>query len=349
MITSPAIKVHIDFRTWCRSRFSHIDFATLPFLGKYIGVGQGPKEFLYRLASCRFEQINFTPFLTKSDAYLCNAMLSESTLVMLSSLDIPLITRLDGVGFDNYSLDVQQREFVKERISKTVSASEGLIFQSEFAKTAYESAYDIGPRENVIIANGLTPKNHVAIEKRVKSEKPVLIVGGRTSPRKRIENTIRCFIDSPYNNDALLKVIGDVTPIRHSSVHFLGRLSPQNLFSELLAAQGLIHLDWYDWCPNLVIEDLVAKTPVLSGNVGGTPELVKDSGVCVDLDDPVPEFNTTHLTPVPDIQQEAFNTGLGKFMDYIHVDMMAEREDLFINNVARKYEDFIIGQVNAST
>ena len=44
---------------------------------------------------------------------------------------------------------------------------------------------------------------------------------------------------------------------------------------------GLIHLDQYDWCPNIVVAACFDKVPIICSNYGGTKEIVKSNGIVI--------------------------------------------------------------------
>ena len=102
------------------------------------------------------------------------------------------------------------------------------------------------------------------------------------------------------------------------------------------AARGLLHIDWYDWCPNLVVESIAHSCPVLCGSVVGTPEIVRACGLSFDFGDPEPDFHLPPFVPPP-IRQSFFNLALKEFLDFDFPASFSHREDLMISKVAQHY------------
>jgi len=61
-----------------------------------------------------------------------------------------------------------------------------------------------------------------------------------------------------------------------SSVHFSGRLEPQQIIALYQEADLLLNASTVDNSPNSLIEALASGVPVVSSNVGGIPDLVED-------------------------------------------------------------------------
>ena len=136
------------------------------------------------------------------------------------------------------------------------------------------------------------------------------------------------------------KIIQEQEKVEHKNIRYLGRLLPSELFIVLKHSRGLIHLDWYDWCPNLVVEAIANRIPVLCGAVGGTQELVRETGLIAELGDSEPDFSNLKQI-VPNIKQDKFNQALELFLDKTSGEAVGLREDLMMSRVARKYYEFI--------
>jgi glycosyltransferase involved in cell wall biosynthesis len=65
----------------------------------------------------------------------------------------------------------------------------------------------------------------------------------------------------------------------------MGLKTNDQILSIMKACDYQIHLSFIDICPNTVIEGLACGLNVLCTNLGGTPELVKDNGVILDVDE----------------------------------------------------------------
>ena len=90
----------------------------------------------------------------------------------------------------------------------------------------------------------------------------------------------------------------------------------------------MIHLAWLDHCPNVVVEALSQKTPVICTNSGGTHELVRGSGIIIPESTPY-NFELCDYDNPPDIEVSSF--------DLKDIDV-GTREDISIAAVADQYE-----------
>lgn len=339
--TGRPLRVSVPWNLWLRRRLDTVTRGYYPqSLARRLGVGQGPMEFLNRLMAKAGANVRFVPSLRNSDVGLFVGAIPETAIDYARRHGIRLVLRLDGIGLDSSHLqsDAPARRAMSSKIEMSIRHADGLIFQSCFAQAMFRTVFGEWQCRSTVIPNGFVfnKGNRPAMESRT------LIVAGRDSPRKRIRETIECFKSSPYAESYKLEVIGDIPAHgdAHRAVHYLGRLNPKALCDRLCRARALLHLDWYDWCPNLVGEAIAAGIPVLCGRVGGTLELVGRSGLAHDLQDPTPDFIANNLK-TPPLEQWSFDAALHALLTSPKTAFEVERPDLAISNVSQRYELFL--------
>ena len=219
------------------------------------------------------------------------------------------ILRLDGI-YHNI-----RQDFVLENssIGNHLCRADGVIYQSNFCRLAaehYLPKYE-GPWH--IIPNGADLSyydNRSAAHSEFKFN---FIAYSRWRPHKRLLEAIECFLNAEIP-DACLYIAGDLSRcglpsdllmkyFNLSNIRYLGKLSQDQLADYLVRCDASLHLCWIDWCPNSVVEAIAAGTPVITNNIGGTPELVKPSGgyVC-EIDEPW-DFSPCDLYSPPAIDR----------------------------------------------
>ncbi len=338
------MKIAIDCRQWLRLYVDRSPWIMNTRIARRIlRVGQGPHEFMHRLLLAQTTEIHFTPLVSTADAVLFVVDAPPQAVQKAKEKEIPIIIRLDGVGIDAQRLSETERETIRSRIAASIRDASGIVFQSEFSKMSFEKIYGPFSCQTTVIHNGFTTK-HIRVETAPPDRHNApLIVAGRNVPRKRIMDTVRRFIASPYNEHEKLDVVGDIPVahrVLHPRVHYCGRLTPTQLFIKLKSAKGLLHIDWYDWCPNVVTEAISAGVPVLCGSIGGTKELVQNSGMIADFGDPEPDFRCVDIN-TPSIRQDLFDHNLGKFLEDFGGKSSATRSDLDMSIIAKRYSNFI--------
>jgi glycosyltransferase involved in cell wall biosynthesis len=252
----------------------------------------------------------------------------------------PFVLRIDGIYFDQRETYGSNRKLNK-KIFKSIDRAAGIIFQSAFSRQLVESHYGELPCPATVILNGAPLQNM----NRVASGKSKAIVcSANWRPNKRLNAIVNAVRELRKQIDCELYVLGKTpgnTVASDSFVHYIGEVSPSDVDNYLGQADLFIHLAWLDPCPNSVVEALVHGVPVLCSNRGGTPELVRATGlgVVVDCD---PEVNLGdlvdyHKPPQPDL---ALIVSKAAEMLDSPSDSFYELSSLDIGNVAKDYVTF---------
>ena len=330
------LSVSIDYRQWLRGRLSSKSWLlNFQIVQRYLRIGQGPHEFINKLIKEQVDGIIYKPFNFQGNIRL--DVLGK--IKPKRKQNKKMVVRLDGIGTDKFNICLKKSYQIKEYFRQTIDNADGIIFQSKFCENAYRKVYGKINIPTTVIYNGFTNDREV---KNISRTKKKFVVGGRNSPRKRINDVIDCFEKSSISNHYILDVVGDpiVKRIESKNINYRGRLSHEALLECLSNSIGLIHLDWYDWCPNLVLDSISVGTPVLCGKVGGTPEVVGRSGFICDMNDPEPVFDKA-INKIPSINFDIFDKCIKNFIDYKFDKKDFLRKDLCIKNVAAKYAEFL--------
>ena len=248
----------------------------------------------------------------------------------------PIVLRLDGCYY-------RRKDLIKNRnITEAMRRAKYIIFQSKFSAEMCQKIIQIIPKQWSVIYNGIDLEyiNTIPIDKTIEPGSFVSCSTWRFRPNKRPLSMIRGFMES--NIDRNLYIIGEVFPhwireFRHPRIHFLGERSPKSVISVMKACDYQIHLCHIDSCPNAVIEGLASGLNVLCTNLGGTPEIVKDNGVIMNLDSW--DYKPRHFEDIDSLNPEIVAAGIIQMLNF---KQRSVRPDLDIYKVARQYVDVLL-------
>jgi len=245
------------------------------------------------------------------------------------------VHRADGVYFDKAR---SGRTVMNKRIRKTIQRSNAVIFQSEFSRKICAGVLSVEKEENRIIYNGCSPDSYKNIPKNKMGYKKMLVACARWVPLKRPLSIARGFIGAGLKDTVLVMIgkIEDNKRIDHLNIKYLGAIRPDETHQYYANCDGVIHISRLDACPNAVVEALVAGKPVLTNNVGGTPELVKNDGIIIDID-PIYNYTSFKMKKVDKIDDRKVSQGI---IELLSRKWDINRQDLHISNIARQYYDY---------
>ena len=185
-------------------------------------------------------------------------------------------------------------------IAKAIKNSNYIIFQSEFAYKLCNRVLRLESRNLIkngykIIYNGIDLDYINEIEPAKDIEPGSFVSCARWDSNKRIKSMLRGFIKADLKRHLYViggfgiedrkKSINNLEKKYGSKyVHILGEKSNRKTISIMKACDYQIHLAFIDICPNIVLEGLACGLNVLCTNLGGTPELVKNNGVILNVD-----------------------------------------------------------------
>ena len=245
------------------------------------------------------------------------------------------VHRADNVYFDKGK---SGRTYTNKRIRKTILRANAVIFQSKFSKKICAGVLGTKKRESRIIHNGCDPNIYKNIPKDKMGYKKMLLACAKWIPLKRPLSIVKGFIWADLK-DTVLVMIGKIdkkNKIRHKNIKYLGHIKPFETYKYYASCDGFVHISKLDACPNAVVEALCAGKPVLSNNIGGTPEIVKEDGIIIDVD-PVYNYKPFKMKRPDKISIKRVGDGMKELLSR---NWDINRSDLFIRNVSRQYYEY---------
>lgn len=199
------------------------------------------------------------------------------------------ILRVDGIFLQD--LD-KRKEKINQNIFKSIAKADGVIFQSKFSRELilhyFKKNYNSNPKliKNTVIPNAFSTKYFIKKKITYYKYKHVLLTITRKSKNKRLKQIIDAFklLDK---KKYLLIVIGDYFKedfVKQKNIKFVGKIENKKIPFYIKRSDALIHISKIESCSNAVIECLSSGLPVITNNVGGTKELIKNNGIILDLD-----------------------------------------------------------------
>ena len=257
------------------------------FAKKFLGEGTGPQEFLTNLIIeiNKFKKINTSFNFLSSDIHLLNLGFYSPLWNYLYLKDPKrVIIRFDGVGIDNSKNPKQTKKSLETILKK----GNFIVFQSEFCRSFFKNEFGFLPNNNVIY-NGaykcLSLKDHNLKKLKERLSVPIeeeyFVVAGRFTGRKRIKETINCISNLKKYNLVVLSNVPKNEKIFNKRIKYIGFKGSYLANQIICNSKALIHMDRYDWCPNIVVSAIANKVPVICSNYGASSELVKNNGVIV--------------------------------------------------------------------
>lgn len=245
------------------------------------------------------------------------------------------IYRIDGVWINRADGNLAVKN---SAISSGLSQANAVIYQSEFCQLAVNNFLKIHPKKSTIIYNGADPVEFLS-KKKYRPARPAFITMCKWRPHKRFNDIAEGFINSNSINHADLHVFGDVEKkIAHPNIIYHGW--DRNLNKMLRWCMASVHISYLDWCPNAVIESLVAGVPVIYADSGGTPYIVKEDGFKIrdhSWNYTATDLYGDHRLDISEVAR-AYDAAYAR---HLSGPTRFERKDLHIDNVAAQYVRFI--------
>ena len=256
----------------------------------------------------------------------------------------PTVLRIDGAHM-NFNFDVTKYKLKKKEIikklewknnntAKNIQKSSAVIWQSDFCRRAGRKVFKVKPKKEYVIFNGADPADYLRTET---SEKIVLMSASWVDrPHKRLKEMLDIAYEYVSNNkDVVFYVAGrsSIEESKHNRVKLLGHITESELRDLLSRTSCMLNLAWYDWCPNAVVESLIAGVPVICSDGTGVAEIVKDSGIILKLDEPV-TVRVKRAGEPPAFNPESVHIALDKILSGVKYPFP---EHLHINKISNQY------------
>jgi len=251
-----------------------------------------------------------------------------------------------------YNSCERKRRGLNKKIAAAIRTSDLVIYQTHFARKLCEKVlgkyynYKVKARKRVIIINGFDKSEYdkVASAKK-KRQHRFIACSDWTVAVKRGDVVVRAFCKAKIK-DAELIMIGKIVPkemgiarkhIKSGKIKTLGPRPDSVVMSYLKSEAIFVHLSYVESCPNAVVEALSFGCPVVCNNIGGTPEVVQDSGIIAKCDDefvfkrrPV-DMTIRHFSPIINALQQSIE------LEGVN------REDLSMKRCAQQYKEAFEG------
>ena len=233
---------------------------------------------------------------TKSDIiHAQNIGIGRFVYLLNKSLKKPYVIWARGSDVDSLFTDKKV-----DALKKGLKKADAVISLTDDMKDKIKKACD---REIFVIPNGIDLEQFKGLSKKDlrkkfglnKTDKTILYVG-TLRPVKGLTYLIRA-MKTIDDKDAKLLLVGR-GPDRENleelvkklkiekSVKFVGRVPNKDVFEYMCASDVLVLPSLSEGFPNVILEAMASGLPVVTTNVGGLPEIVKDNvnGFLVDLE-----------------------------------------------------------------
>lgn len=254
------------------------------------------------------------------------------------------IIRIDGVYHD---IKKNYKKLNKSIFKGYHVDPDGIIFQSKFSNRMADRYLGKFEGPSTIIPNGVSFDECESSTPKEKEYKYNFFSYSRWRPHKRLADIIHSFLIASLE-DSCLYIAGDIsqsdipTKARKKmfslpNIKYVGKLNQQEISSYLKIMDGVIHLCWFDSCPNSVVEAIGHKVPVICNNVGGTPEIVGLSNGYICNIDKKYDLKPVDLYHPPAIDRNIIAYNINRAA---RENRIIEREHINIINIAKKYLEF---------
>ena len=186
------------------------------------------------------------------------------------------VLRLNGLWFNKEQPYKKRNKAILHSIKK----SDALIYQGQFCMDAYQKFLGVSDKVSAIIPNGADP-NYFEIRRKHSSNFFLALCKWR--PHKRLKSIIDSFIlANEMGLDSDLIVIGKPDyVVKNDRIKYLGWQNDKKIVRLLSKAIASLHLTYLDWCPNAMVESIVANCPLIYTCSGGHKELGYGMGVSI--------------------------------------------------------------------
>jgi len=245
------------------------------------------------------------------------------------------VIRIDGVHFTNDKHAMWNNGRMRDDMKK----SKAVIYQSPWCQKMGHACLKYKHKREYVIFNGANPEDYKTIGE-VKNVPHILMSANwKGKTHKRLKEMCEIAAELPQYHFC---VAGrhEMKVKEASNITQLGHLDEEELRNYICGSDVMFNLAHYDWCPNAVVECLVAGLPIVYAAGTGLEDVVKDSGVAVKDSSPKtklikvkPKSHKHVRVKVPPIDYGEAKNALAKALAMPRM----RRPDLHIANIAKQY------------
>ena len=240
------------------------------------------------------------------------------------------VLRLDGLIF-NTRWDYKSKN---KKILKAINKSDALVYQGEFCQEAYQKFLGIINKTKAIIPNGADPDDFLP-----RNPKDFFLANCKWRPHKRLKSIVKSYLhalDKGLKSDLVITGKADYK-YKHPKIKYVGWQKHKELRKLLSESVASLHLSWIDWCPNSMIEAIVANVPLIYSKSGGHIDLGEESGI--GIEDIQWNFKACDLYSPPTVgKKEIANAML--YLERNKNIVYRNKEELNIKNVCKQYLEY---------
>lgn len=250
----------------------HIHFDNVNF-----GSRSGPNTFAGRLATVLTERGH--EIVNYNDPH-------DSVLVFIEPTrqwkrDVKVVQRLDGIWFKPEQFETHNR-----LIKWTYENSDAVVWQSNFDQSM--TRHHWGNKAGKVIGNGIDADKVSVKNNRLKAirreNENVYVCSANWHRQKRLKENIEAYDILSKNVEKSCLVVMGSNPdhvVERPDIIYTGNIRHDLCLEAYAMSDAMIHLAWLDHCPNVVVEALSQKCPVICTDSGGTHEIVGQSGLVI--------------------------------------------------------------------
>jgi len=241
----------------------------------------------------------------------------------------PRVLRVDGI----HLISSNKTYWNNDRVKKCINKADAVIWQSNFCCDVAKKVLKVRPKREFQIYNG-APTDEFLVSKMDLGFKYNIFICGNFQSRKhkRLEDMLQISMemDDPEIGWHVAGKIDIETP-KSKRIKYLGVISREKIARYLASCDLMLDLQTASWCPNSVVEALVAGCPVIGCKGAGSEELIKTEGVLIYDEPPTRMRDNEKYYKINHGEVISAIRGLLKTNSYF------ERKDLHISNIAKQY------------
>jgi len=241
----------------------------------------------------------------------------------------PRVLRVDGI----HLISSEKTKWNNERVRKCINKASAVIWQSQFCRDVASKVLKAHPKREFVIHNGAPPEEFLATKLNLGFKYNIFICGNFASRKhKRLEEMLEIAMEM-NDPDIGWHVAGKInwTPPKSGKIKYLGVVKKGTIASYLASCNLMLDLQTAAWCPNSVVESLVAGCPVIGCRGAGVEELVQDSGELIYDEPPI------RMQGKEKYYQIDHSEAIVSIRRWLKSNYKFSRPDLYIENIAKRY------------